>query len=401
MVESDWRQYLGLFLLLSVILGLAGCSPPAELPPEQAAVPELPFAQELQKALDRSLSASQGDYDLGISAAVSLPGFKRWSGVSGNSQPGVALSPDMLFDAGSIAKNFEAALVLKLLEQDVLHLDDPVSRWLPPIPNVDEEITIRQLLNHTSGLFNVFEHPDFPWVGPDVDYAKRWDLNEVFARFVLEPYGPPGQVQHYSSTNYLLLTAIIEQATGSSVPQQVNRYFFEPLDLEHSFMVNGEPLPGHFTTAHPWVDVNKDGELEDLAGIPLTWKATLSHPVLFTTPADLVVWLNALYHDRSVLAPEAMEEMLTIPDVSETDPEGGLYGLGVVDYSEVLGMKVIGHGGSSLGYSAAALYLPEYGASLAWTINTGESPTELAESLMGNTWSSLSEVLQANLESIR
>ena len=112
------------------------------------------------------------DYDLGISAAVIVPGFKTWTGVSGNSQKNVPIEKDMLFDIGSIEKNFEATLVLKYVEANLLSLDDPISKYLPSYPNVDDDVTIRQLLDHTSGVFNVFEHPDFPWVGAHVDYSK-------------------------------------------------------------------------------------------------------------------------------------------------------------------------------------------------------------------------------------
>lgn len=76
--------------------------------------------------------------------------------------------------------------------------------------------------------------------------------------------------------------------------------------------------------------------------------------------------------------------------------KGGIYGLGLVDYSDVLNMQVIGHGGSSLGYSAAVLYLPEYGVSIAWMINIGESPRELAGQVMFDIWSSLSDVVKEN-----
>ncbi len=91
-------------------------------------------------------------------------------------------------------------------EEDLLSLDDPIAKYLSSYPNIDGNISIRQLLNHTSGVFNVFEHPDFPWVGPNVDYAKAWTEDEVMRNFVLDPYGPPGYAQHYSSTNYLLIT---------------------------------------------------------------------------------------------------------------------------------------------------------------------------------------------------
>lgn len=392
------RKVVMRHLLLGVTLVLAGCTPTPKTAREDAHLPELPFAHELQDALDHALQSSQGDHDLGISAAVIVPGYRPWSGVSGNSHPGVPVTPDMVFDAGSIAKNFEAALVLELAEQGLLNLDDPISRWLPAYHNVDPGISIRQLLNHTSGIFNVHEHPDLPWVGPDIDYAKTWQTEEVFTTFVLEPYGPPGAVQHYSSTNYLLLTAVIEAATGASPPEQVELYFLDPFGLEHTLMTMGEPPPARFSVAHPWADMDRDGKLDDLYGIPSTWRVSLTHPAILTSPGDLALWSQALYHDRSVLSPDSLREMLEVPEEVIPDPEGGKYGLGVVDYSDVLGMQVIGHGGSAPGYSAAMAYLPEYGASIAWLVNTGESPRELADTIMWNTWSFLSEVLRMQLE---
>lgn len=392
------RMLLGPRSLPCILSGLTLCTCSPGRLREQTALPPLPFAQDLQEALDGALESGGSDHHIGISAAVIVPGYETWTGVSGNSQPGVPIAVDMLFDAGSVMKNFEAVLALRLVEQSVLNLDDPLSAWLPAYRNVDGTITIRQLLNHTSGVFNVFEHPDFPWVRPDIDYAKRWRLEEVFDSLVLEPYGPPGLAQHYSSTNYLLLTAVIERATGSSVPAQVGRYFLDPLNLEHTFITMGEPLPARLTAAHPWLDVDRDGDLEDLADIPLTWIATLTHPVMFTTPEDLVRWQQALYHDRSVLGANALQEMLTYPETTLRDPDGGRFGLGVVDYTERLGLPAIGHAGSALGYSAAALYLPEHGTSVAWLVNTGESPADLAAAIMGSTWSALSRVLIEHIE---
>ena len=375
------------------ILTTTKCSLVAEEPSVPQGRADLPYAEELQIALDQALLDGQGEYDVGISAAVIVPGYKPWLGFSGNSHPGVPVTNDMLFNMGSIAKSFEAALALKLAEEGLLDLDQPISTWLPEHRNVDSGITLRQLLNHSSGVFNVFEHPDFPWVGPNVDYGREWRLEEVLELFVLEPYGPPGYAQHYSSTNYLLLTAIIEQTAGASVPDEVERLFLEPLELDNTVMSMGELPPSHYTVVHPWVDVDFDGCLEDFSDKPQTWIATMTHPVLYATPEDMARWMQALYHEQRVLSSQSLGEMLTIPETTLPDPEGGRYGLGVVDFSEILGTRVIGHGGSSLGYSAAALYLPEYGLSVAWAINTGESPRGLADNLMQNTWSNLSQVL--------
>jgi len=382
-------------LLISVICAIGNVSCNSLTKYEEQSLPELPFAYDLQEAIDQVLLAYP-DYDLGISAAVIMPGYRTWTGVSGYSHQSVPIKADMLFDVGSVQKNFEAALVLRLAEDGVLSLDDPISKYLPSYPNVDGKITIRQLLNHTSGVFNVFEHPDFPWVGTDVDYAKEWKEEEVFNTFVLEPYGPPGYAQHYSSTNYLLTTAIIEEATGSTVPDEIERYFLEPLKLENTFVSMGEPPPAKYSVAHPWVDIDRDGNLDDLHGIPVTWIASLSHPVMYSTPSDLVRWMNALYHEGTVIGSDSMAEMLTYPETKLRDPDGRTMGLGVVDYSDTFDMQALGHGGSALGYSAAALYLPEYGISVAWLINTGESPHELANHMMSHTWSALAEVIRTN-----
>jgi len=394
----NWK-HLWKLLLIGIIsaFGCLGCT--VETSPEVPSLPELLYTDDFQAVIDKVL-LDYPEHELGISAAVSVPGYRTWTGVSGYSQPGVPISEDMLFDVASIQKNFEAALVLKLVEDGVLFLDDSIAKYLPSYPNVDGQITLRQLLNHTSGLFNVFEHPDFPWVKTGVDYAKEWPTEEVINNFVRDPYGPPGYVQHYSSTNYLLITDVIEAATGSTVPDEIDRYFLEPMQLENTLISMGEPPPAKYPVAHPWVDIDRDGTLEDLSGIPRTWIATLTHPVMFSNPDDLVHWLQALYYEGSVLSSDSLTEMLTIPENTVLDPEGGLYGLGTIDFIDRLGMHTQGHSGSSLGYCGLALYLPEYGVSLAILINTGESPAELAGYMLGDTWSGFKAVIQENQEKL-
>ena len=377
-----------LLIGFTCVIGNSACT-------KQHSFSELPYSKELQEAIDQVWLAYP-DYDLGVSAAIIVPGYQTWTGVSGYSQPNIPITKDMLFDIGSIAKNFEAALVLEMVAADILSLEDPISKYLPSYPNIDGNISIRQLLDHTSGVFNVFEHPDFPWARPNIDYSKAWTADEVINNFVLEPYGPPGYAQHYSSTNYLLLTAIIEDVTGTTVPDEIRSYFLTPMKLNNIYVSMGESPPSEYMVAHPWVDIDFDGKLDDLYGIPLTWKATLTHPVMFSTAQDLVVWMNALYHEENVINTNLLTEMLTYPETTLRDPDGGKYGLGIIDFTDILGTHAIGHGGSSLGYSAAALYLPEYSISVVWLINTGESPPELAGQIMGHFWSAISDVIIQN-----
>lgn len=402
-LDLDKRGYLverlnynrwPLLLIIFCLLGFSACK--AINLEGESDLTDLPYALDLQAAINQVLADNPVEHPLGLSAALIVPGYHPWSGVAGYSYADVPITTDMIFDVGSIEKSFQAALVLELAAEGRLALDDPISTYLPDLPNVDENATIRQLLNHTSGISNVFEHPEFPWLGTDVDYAKQWQLEEVFSTFVLPPYDSPGLVQHYSSTNYLLATKIIEEATGNSVPFGIQQHFLEPMKLQHTFISMGkEPIVGD-SVAHAWMDVDTDGVLEDIYGIPRIWQVSLTHPIMFSTANDIARWMHSLYHDGIVLNSSLMGEMLTFPQEVLRDPEGGVYGLGVVDYSDILGEEAIGHLGSSLGYNAAALYLPEYGISVAWLINTGESPNDLAARLMWETWSSVMEVLENN-----
>ena len=394
------REYLmlrsdsNIWLLLQIVclLGFSSCE--VENPESESDLPELPYGPDLQAAIGQVLSENPVGHPLGLSAAVIVPGYRPWSGVAGYSHDAVPITTDMIFDVGSIEKNFQAALVLELAAEGRLALDDPISNYLPDLANVDEGATVRQLLDHTSGIFNVFEHPEFPWIGTDVEYSRHWELEEVCSTFVLPPYDLPGRVQHYSSTNYLLATKIIENVTGHSVPLGIQQRFLEPMKLRHTVVSMGAVPTLGDAVAHAWIDVDSDGVLEDLYGIPRAWQASLTHPVMFSTAKELARWMHSLYHDRTVLDSSLMGEMLTFPEVEVRDPEGGIYGLGVVDYSNLLGEEAIGHLGSSLGYTAAALYLPEYEVSIAWLINTGENPQDLAARLMRETWASIMEVLE-------
>jgi D-alanyl-D-alanine carboxypeptidase len=391
---SGMMRWSAILLAFPIILSACSLHRRGILEPETE--PPIPYGSDFQRALEGSLEENAGINTIGISAAVSVPGHKPWVGVVGHSHPGVSIKADMLFDAGSVAKMFEAALAMRMVEQGLLDLDVPISHWIPELTNLDRNATVRQLLNHTSGIFNVFEHPEFPWVGVSVDYERTWTLEDAFRSFVAEPYGPPGTVQHYSSTNYLLLTEILESIAGERLEDIIEEEFFIPLEMNLSQFSTGEPLDSSFEQVHPWVDLDGDGTLDDLHGEAITWKVTLTHPVLYSTPEDLTRWLDALFRDRSLLTDDSMTQMLTYPGGVKPDPGGALYGLGVVDYTHILGEQAIGHGGSALGYSAAAVYLPACDVSLAWMINVGESPAAMAQAMMGDIWSALYAVIDEN-----
>jgi len=140
------RVAILVFLFSSSLVLWSGCDS-SDLVPE----PEPTLAERLQATLDNVRTANSIQ---GISAAVMVSGQEPWRGASGTSVANEPITPTMFFGIASITKNYIAVLTLKLAEEGLLTLDDSLSRWLPPFLHIDETITLRQLLNHTSGLAN-------------------------------------------------------------------------------------------------------------------------------------------------------------------------------------------------------------------------------------------------------
>jgi D-alanyl-D-alanine carboxypeptidase len=329
----------------------------------------LPFAQELQDVLDNGLRTTSGT---GVAAAVVVAGKGEWVGVSGMSDPtaAAAVEPDMLFDIASVGKVFVATIVLQLAEEGKLTLDDRLTRWLPAFPNVDSTITIRQLLNHTSGVYQFFSNP-LLWKQLGKDRARRWTAPEVLA-YLEAPYFKPGGGFRYSNSNYTLLGMIIEKATGSRISTLLRRRFWQPLGLSSPFDFVEEESSGPL--AHVWGTLDERGAERDLTSEPRLAHESIVHPSggIFMTAVDLARWSDALFRGRVVKAGslEEMKRFGPVPRGQLPDTQG--YGLGLQSYqgSFVAGQKAWGHSGGSIGTIAYMLYLPDREASIAVMINS-------------------------------
>jgi D-alanyl-D-alanine carboxypeptidase len=341
--------------------------------PAAHAEPELPYSKELQKTLHRTRHATNVR---GVSVAVIVPGYEPWLGVSGTSHSGKRITPDMLFDMASIGKLITASLVLDLCEDGLLSLDDPVSRYLPAYPNVDGSMTIRQLLNHTNGLYDMVRHPAGPFSGPynSIDFEKWWTLDEIFTELGGKPYFAPGEGFHYTQAGYQLAASIVEKVTQSTVAAEVQKRLLDPLGLDGMLLDFSRPIPGRFKIAHPWVDADFDGELEDVFSRSRNWIASLSRILFYTRAEDLAVWTHALFAGN-VLGPRSLDEMLTFvhPRPDEMDkPLCVDYGLGIMEVNPQLmrGERALGHFGSIPGYRAFVGHFPDHGMTIALLHNS-------------------------------
>lgn len=329
----------------------------------------------LQQTLER---AFKGSKCIGVSAAVISADGKMWQGVCGISAQNVPVRQDMLFDIGSASKNLLATLTLKLVEAELIALDDPIGKYLPTYANINPKITIRQLLNQTDGVDEFVPDADSPWrVGySKIEYTKIWTPEETFARFVGKPLFEPGQGWAYSQTNYILLRMIVEKVTGAKIHQELDKRLLKPLGLQHTTANLLNPPP-HLTLAHGWLDERNEGSPKDIGANSLNWVATLVPMLTYASAGDMAIWIHALLHEKRILRPDLLAEMTTFVATTPQEPLMTGYGFGLVRFNMGLlnprmqDVAVWGHSGTQFGFTSVIIYIPSIQTSLALMVNRG------------------------------
>jgi len=248
------------------------------------------------------------------------------------------LTVDHRLRIGSVTKTVTAALLLRLQEDGLVDLDAPISDYVDtPVPNADE-ISVRQLLNHTSGIANYLNSPGFFDIA---DGARVWEPAELVQLGVdLGPVFDPGQGWEYSNTNYIIAGLIAEAVTGQTFGQAVHATILDPAGLDETYFDGEETVEGEL--AHGYIP-----------GEDLTWShhpsAAWAAGAMVMTVGDLAAWTDALLRGP-LLADASKEQLLEV--VATGNPETPYYGLGVEMPALDLG-AVVGHGGLFPGYTSA------------------------------------------------
>lgn len=300
----------------------------------------------------------------GLSVAVRLANGELWTGVSGSAslQPERPVTPDTVFAVASVTKTFVTALILQLSDEGALLLDDRLARYLPDFPRA-RQITIRQLLSHTSGVYNYFESPRY-LREVFADPGRRWSFQEILG-FVGAPYCAPGRCFHYSNTNFVLLGRVAEEASGSPVATEIKRRFIDPLSLTNTVFQPDQRTPAD--RAHGYLSQRGGGFVDHtrssrviphLSAVTVAWAAA----AMASTPSDLARWASALYGGQ-VLSPASTALMLTFRPVDD-------YGLGtrVRDFGP---RQAVGHLGGIRGFSTAMWHFPAEGFTVVVCENLG------------------------------
>ena len=253
--------------------------------------------------------------------------------------------PEMRYSIGSISKQFTAAAVLLLQEQGKLSLDDKVSKFLPDLSRANE-VTIRQLLSHTSGYQDYWPQ----------DYVPPFMLTDITAQKILDLWArkpldfDPGTKWQYSNTNYVIAGLIIEKASGEPLLKFLQEHIFTPLGMNTVANIDQEKLGDTDATGYLRF------ALGPLRAAPKEGKGWLFAMGELAMPAgDLARWDISII-DRKLLKPSSYDEMET--EVLLKNGLGTQYGLGV-DVSKLADRRAISHGGEVSGFTAENIVFPD------------------------------------------
>ncbi|HYN48652.1 MAG TPA: serine hydrolase domain-containing protein [Candidatus Nanopelagicales bacterium] len=351
----------------------APTAPPTPAPATPPPAPAVPKAMAAR--LDRALASAQKALILpGVQATVIFADGSTWTGVRGLADvtAGQPVRAETPFAAASVTKTFTAALVLRYVDQGLIGLDDPLARWLPDWPNA-KKITIRMLLNHTSGIPDYFRNPAFD-LALNKDKKRTWTSAEVLAQFVRPgAVFPPGKGWSYSNTNYLLLGAVAATVGGAPWEELVRRELVEPLGLDATYVQAVDepatpPARAYRIIAGfrgPTPEARTDGS--DVVPFRSVITAAGSAGAIASTTTDLARWARALYGGSAVLSLATRREMFTFVKAYAYGL-GTSYGLGV-SRVKFDGHAAYGHTGALVGTRAAIRYFPKEKVTVAVLFN--------------------------------
>ena len=332
------RKPLYVVLFFALIISAA----PASAQAQTSLAPEL---RDKIDAIARQTLASTGVPSASI--AVVQDGKIAYLQAYGQAHlhPSTAARPDMRYSIGSISKQFTAAAVLLLAEQGKLSLDDPVSRFLPHLTRA-REVTIRQLLSHTSGYQDYWPQD---YVPPFMQHPITADkILDLWARKPLD--FDPGTEWQYSNTNFVIAGLIVEKASGTALLDFLSQHIFTPLKMQSVMSIDQNRL----------AETDATGYMRYALGPPRValkeGKGWLFAAGELAMPAeDLAKWDISMIN-QTLLKPSSYRAMET--EVVLKNGLGTRYGLGVSVRQEV-GRRAIEHGGEVSGFTAQNMVFPD------------------------------------------
>ncbi len=296
---------------------------------------------------------------------IAVKGFGK-----ANLELDVPTPPRTSYEIGSVTKQFTGAAIMQLVEQGKISLDDDLSKYLPDFKTGGRKISIRRLLDHTSGIKGYTEIPEFREIG----LVKR-PIDTLLKLVQKKPFDfEPGEEQIYNNTAFFLAGLIVEKVSGMSYQEYVQKNLFDKAGMKDA----------HYCSETRIHKGKATGYDSDSAGPVL--KAPLSHVwpyaagSLCSSAIDLVAWNEALHRDGKILGPAAYQEFITPYKLNDGTLVG--YSKGIAVYGR-LGHRTLHHGGGINGFLSENMYFPDDSLSVVVLFNTAGpgSPDEAAEAI--------------------
>jgi CubicO group peptidase (beta-lactamase class C family) len=274
-----------------------------------------------------------------------------------------------IFRIGSVTKQFTGAAIMRLAETGKLSLDDPLSKYVPEFDTGGRTVTIRQLLNHTSGVPSYTSQPEFM-----SKYAPRELSDEELLATVagVDFDFEPGEKWNYSNTGYYLLGMVAAKASGKPFGAFLRDEFFEPLGLSRTYYGADRAIVPHRAQGYQF----HAGSRQFANDEPISMNVPGAAGAMWSTAGDLVRWQIALTEGRAV-SPASYQEMIT--STAPTGQGDGRYGFGLMLGGEGEELR-ISHGGGIPGFNSSLSYLPAKGLRTAVISNSDGIPADVVES---------------------
>jgi CubicO group peptidase (beta-lactamase class C family) len=275
------------------------------------------------------------------------------------------------FRIGSVTKQFTAAAVMKLVEQGKIGLDAPLSKYLPDFDTGGRTVTIRQLLNHASGIPNYTAQPGFGAIVAKADLTSQ----DVLKLVTGVPFDfEPGKGWRYSNTNYYLLGLIIEKVSGRSYADFLKQALFKPLGLTRTGYDSGDDTVADRALGYSVEFSTNARRLAD----PLNMTGPFAAGALVSTAGDLLRWQIALTNGRAVSS-ASFQQM--VGSTVKTGQGDAAYGFGLM-VDRIGGLKRVWHNGGINGFNSVLTWWPDLGLRTAVISNSEGLSSEAVEQLI-------------------
>lgn len=326
-------------------------------------------AQKMQEEFDQLVSAVYKPGEPGATVLIAKNGaviYRKAFGMA-NLELNVSMKPEMVFEIGSMTKQFTAVSILMLMEQGKLSLTDEITKFIPDYPTQGHKITIHHLLTHTSGIKSYTDMKEwFPVWRKDMSPAEMIDL------FKNQPMDfAPGEKYQYNNSAYFLLGYIIEKASGKTYPKFLEENIFKPLQMNNTYY-----------GSHQKIIANRAAGYQNQEGFINAEYLSLTQPYsagsIMSNVDDLLKWEIAVRDNKLV---KKASIQLAFTGYKTNDDKPFHYGYGWM-LNEINGSPTIEHGGGIFGYTTNGIWLPNEDVYVVMLTNRDDmSPADISTKL--------------------